>query len=53
MIKITLMLALVTALTALAESANARYSDNYSYSSRNGCTYRGYACSEWTRPDSY
>jgi hypothetical protein len=52
MIKITVMLALVTALSALAGSANARYNDNY-FSSRDGCTYRGYACSEWTRPDSY
>jgi hypothetical protein len=53
MIKITLLLALVASITAFAESANARSNDNYSYSSRDGCMYKGYPCSEWTRPDSY
>jgi hypothetical protein len=53
MIKITLMLALVTVIATFAESANARHNDNYAYSSRDGCMYRGYPCREWTRPDSY
>jgi hypothetical protein len=53
MIKLALVLALVTASTTLAESANARPNDNYGYSSRDGCMYRGYPCREWTRPDSY
>jgi hypothetical protein len=53
MVKITLLLALVAAITAFAESANARPNDGYSYSSRDGCMYRGYPCREWTRPDSY
>jgi hypothetical protein len=53
MIKITLLLALVASIAAFAESANARPNDNYSYSSRDGCMYKGYPCREWTRPDSY
>jgi hypothetical protein len=39
MIKITLMVALITAITAFAESANARSDDSYSYSSHDAaCT---------------
>jgi hypothetical protein len=53
MIKIIFLLALVASIAAFAESANARSNDNYSYSSRDGCMYKGYPCREWTRPDSY
>ena len=53
MTKITLLLALVGAIVAFAQSANARPNDDYYYSSKHGCMYRGYPCSEWTRPDSY
>jgi hypothetical protein len=53
MTKITLLLTLVGAIVAFAESANARPNDNYYYSKQDGCVYRGYPCSEWTRPDGY
>jgi hypothetical protein len=47
------MLVLVGAIVAFGESANARSNDNYYCSKQDGCMYRGYPCSEWTRPDSY
>jgi hypothetical protein len=51
MTKITVLLALVGTIVAFAESANTRPRyNNYNYSS---CVYRGYSCSQWTRPDSY
>ncbi len=53
MTKITLLLTLIVAIVAFAESANARPNDDYYYSSRDGCTYRGHPCREWTRPDNY
>ena len=53
MTKITLFLALIGAIVAFAESANARPNGDYDYSSQDGCMYRGYPCREWTRPDNY
>jgi hypothetical protein len=48
----TAVLAIVGVIVAFVESASARPSDGYSYSSR-GCMYNGYPCSEWGRPDAY
>jgi hypothetical protein len=50
---ISAVLALVSVVILLAQSVNASPNDAYFYSSRDGCMYRGYPCSEWTRHYSY
>jgi hypothetical protein len=52
-ITVTLAIAAVIASQLFVQSANAWTNDAYNYSSNKGCMYRGYPCSEWTRPDSY
>ena len=50
---VSAVLALVSVVMVLAQSASASPNDAYFYSSRDSCMYRGYACSEWTRHYSY